>query len=316
MTTTTLSPHTHASASKKPCHGFNTSRGHSRLPAAYLSVLLCALTSAFATVTVHAQTVDKTASSAKDPWTVSVGLGVARAPEYEGAKKSAVSPFPDLNVSYKTQYWGGFYLGGKQRGLTWKFLEQDAYSLGVIVQLDPGRSDKKDGNAFQPGSKRLLGMGEIASSVELGLTGHAVWGVPIYFSLVKGSGDGKPRATDLRSNGHGGTRLEVGLEVPYQVTPELSVSLSPNLVWADSKYTQSYFGVTAEQAARSGFNAFVAKGGIKSFGLSLGANCTFTKHWSANVGLSVSQLRGDAAKSPVVEQKRQTSATAGVLYTF
>jgi outer membrane scaffolding protein for murein synthesis (MipA/OmpV family) len=227
MTTSTFGPHTNSSASKKSRHRFNTRRGHWRLPAAYLSVVLCALTSAFATVTVHAQTTEKTASAAKDPWTVSVGLGVARAPEYEGAKKAVVSPFPDFNLSYKTQYWGGFYLGGKQRGLTWKFLDQDVYSLGVMVQLDPGRSDKKDGNAFQPGSKRLLGVGEISSSVELGLTGHAVLGVPIYFSLAKGSGDGKPRATDLRSNGHGGTRLEVGLEVPYQVTPELSVSLSP-----------------------------------------------------------------------------------------
>lgn len=294
----------------------NVLANKSRPTSPYLSALCCALVATCTTVSVHAQGTDKSASASKDPWTVSVGLGVARTPEYEGAKKSAVSPYPDLNVSYKTQYWGGFYLGGKQRGLTWKFLDQDAYSLGVMVGLDPGRSDKKNGNAFQPGSKRLLGMGEISSSVELGLTGHAVLGVPLYFSLAKGLGDGKPRATDLRSNGHGGTRLEVGLEVPYQVSPELSVSLSPNLVWADSKYTQSYFGVTADQATRSGFGAFKTKGGIKSLGLSLGANYNFSKQWGANLGLSVSQLRGDAAKSPLVEQKRQTSVSAGVLYTF
>lgn len=284
-----------------------------------LQVLLAclpALCTALLTSPVRAQSNATPRAANSSPWTISAGLGVARVPEYEGAKRTATGIAPDLNISYKTDGWGTIALGSKARGLSWNFLDTKDYSLGLVLQLDGGRTDKKDGSLLQPGGKRLRGMGEIRSSPEFGVAGSVVFGVPFYAQLTKGSGDGKAKGQDFRIKGHGGTRLEVGAEIPFPITESLTASVSPNLTWADKKYTQTYFGVTRDQATRSGFREFDAKGGIKSVGLSLGVDYRFAPQWSANAGVSYSRLRGDAAKSPIVEKTGSTSVSAGIAYQF
>jgi MipA family protein len=259
-----------------------------------------------------AQTADK---KDKGPWDVSVGLGVAYAPEYEGASKRAAGVVPDFNASYKTNGYGTFAVGSKARGFSWTAIDKDEYSFGVSLGFDGGRVDDKDGGGLRTGSKRLRGMGEIKSSVDYGVFGHVTLGVPISLQVIKNAGDGKVNS-DRKINGSGGTLVELSVEVPWKLTDSINLSFSPNIVWADKKYTQTYFGVTNTQAANSGFRAYSPKGGIKSAGFSVGANYMLTPNWSANLGLSFSRLQGDAAKSPLVQTKNQTSLAAGVAYTF
>jgi MipA family protein len=259
-----------------------------------------------------AQTADK---KDKGPWDVSVGLGVAYAPEYEGASKRVAGVVPDFNVSYKTDSYGTFAVGSKAKGFSWTAIDKEEYSLGVSLGLDGGRVDNKDGGGLRTGSKRLRGMGEIKSSLDYGVFGHVTVGVPISLQIIKNAGDGKVN-NDRKIDGSGGTRVELSVELPWQISDSVGLSFSPNIVWADKKYTQTYFGVTSAQAANSGFKAYNAKGGIKSAGLAVGANYKFTPHWSANVGVSFNRLQGDAAKSPLVQTKNQTSVAAGVAYTF
>jgi MipA family protein len=274
------------------------------------------LLSVGAATSATAQTSDKKQAAATSPWSFSAGLGVARSSEYEGAKRAVSGVVPDFNVSYQLAGWGKISLGSKARGLSWTFIDSEDYSLGLVLQGDAGRNDRSDGTLLRPGSKRLAGMGEIRPTTEWGLTGHVLFGAPIYFVLSKGLGDGKITGQNFRINGHGGTRLEVGLDLPLQLSDALTVSVSPNLQWADAEYTQTYFGVTAAQAARTGFRPFKAKGGVKSVGLNLGVGYKLDKQWSVNAGVSLSTLRGDASLSPIVQKKNQSSLSAGFLYDF
>jgi MipA family protein len=267
-------------------------------------------------VPVAAQAQVKQPAENSSPWSLSVGLGVQRAAEYEGAKKTFTGVAPDLNIGYKTKGWGSFAFGSKARGLAWTFFETEPVSLGLLVSGDGGRLDNKDGTVLRPGSKRLAGMGEIKPTVEVGLTGEFMLGVPLYFVLSKGLGDGKVNARNFSVDGHGGTRLELGADIPLQVSPQLTLSVSPSLVVADGKYMQTFFGVTAQQATRSGFQAFAAKRGIKSAGVTLGAKYDFDQHWSANAGVTLTALRGSAAKSPIVQDKSPMSIAAGFAYKF
>lgn len=275
--------------------------------------LLCLLA---AHTPVHAQKADGAATGVTSPWEVSVGLGIARAPEYEGGKRAVSGLVPDLNIAYRTQSWGTFGVGSKSRGVSWTILDKEAYSFGIALQGSTERVDNKDGTVYTSGSKRLAGMGKIKSSAEVGVFGHYVLGVPLSLEIVRGLGNGKVNATNFSVDGHKGTRVELGAEVPYEVTSALTLSVSPNLSLADGKYMQTYFGVSPAQSARSGFRPFTAKRGIKSAGVSFGANYKFSEHWSANAAVSFSQLRGDAAKSPIVEKKLQSAVVAGVAYTF
>jgi MipA family protein len=111
-------------------------------------------------------------------------------------------------------------------------------------------------------------------------------------------------------------KLELGSEIPFDITSTLSGFVAPSIVWADARYNQSYFGVTAEQSARSGFKAYTAKAGLKSVGLAAGLNYKLSPQWSLNTAVSLSQLTGEAGKSPLVQKKAQASMNAGFAYTF
>jgi MipA family protein len=250
------------------------------------------------------------------PWNVSLGLFVTSSPEYEGGKKRVTSALPDFNLSYRTKDFGTFGVGSKSRGASWTIVDKEEYSFGIAIGGDAGRTDKKDGTAFRPGSKRLLGLGEIKASAEFGVFGHVVAGIPINLQIMKGAGDGKADNKDFSIKGHGGTHAELGTEIPWKLNESLTLSFSSSVSWADKKYTQTYFGVTSAQAARSNFKEYNAKGGIKSVNFGVGLNYQFDKNWSANAGLTYSQLQGNAAKSPIIEKKGQPSALIGIGYTF
>jgi MipA family protein len=263
-----------------------------------------------------AQTAPAKSADPKSPWEVSLGAAIASSTEYEGGKKTVSGLVPDFNVRYKSNGYGTFGVGTKSRGISWTAIDTDAYSIGVSIGANTGRKDNADGTLLQPGSKRLKGMGEIKSTADVSIFGHYTVGIPIIMQLTKNTGDGKRDAKDASFKGHGGTEFSLSTDIPVPLTSAISLSISPSLNWADTKYTQTYFGVTSAQSAQSGFKAYNAKGGIKSLGLSLGLNYQIDKHWAANVGVTFSQLQGDAAKSPLVERKGQTSALAGVNYTF
>jgi MipA family protein len=250
------------------------------------------------------------------PWSVSLGLFVTSSPDYEGGKKRVTSALPDFNLSYRTKDFGTFGVGSKSRGASWTIIDKEEYSFGIAIGGDAGRTDKKEGTAFRPGSKRLLGLGEIKSSAEFGVFGHVVAGIPINLQIMKGTGDGKPDSNDFSIKGHGGTRAELGTEIPWKLNESFTLSFSSSLSWADKKYTQTYFGVTSAQAARSNFKEYNAKGGVKSVSIGVGLNYQFDKNWAANAGLTYSQLQGNAAKSPIIEKKSQPSALIGIGYTF
>lgn len=274
--------------------------------------MLAALSAAAVSLSATAQTIAK---KDEGPWSVSLGLFAVTSPEYEGAKRRVSGVLPDFDISYKTQSWGRFGVGSKSRGASWTILDEEAYSFGIMLGGNAGRSEK-EGTVFRPGSKRLRGLGEIKSAGEVGVFGHIVLGVPLSLQVTRGLGDEKQDAKNFSFKGHRGTQVEFGSEIPFKLSDSLTLSVSPSVSWADKSYTQRYFGVTAAQSARSGFKAFNADGGIKSVNVGVGLNYQFDKNWSANAGVTFQQLRGSAAKSPITEQKRQASALLGVNYSF
>lgn len=259
-----------------------------------------------------AQNAGKTSLS---PLDISVGLVAVSAPEYEGSNKRKSALTPDIFISYRTSSYGTFAVGSKAKGVSWTPIDYDDYSLGLSLGIDGGRADDKDGGGLRTGSTRLRGMGEIKSSANISVFGQVKTDFPVSFAVIKNVGNGKVNS-DRSVDGSGGTRLEVSIDVPRQISDKVALSFSPNIVWADRKYTQTYFGVTSRQATDSGFKAYNAKGGIKSIGIAVGANYRFTANWSANAGILFDRLQGDAAKSPLVQTKNQISAAAGITHNF
>jgi outer membrane scaffolding protein for murein synthesis (MipA/OmpV family) len=98
-----------------------------------------------------------------------------------------------------------------------------------------------------------------------------------------------------------------------------ALSIGASTTYADEDYMQTYFGVTAEDSARSGLDRYNADSGIKDVGLDLGLNWMINKNWSTKGIASYTRLVGDADDdSPVVDQgsEGQFFGAALIVYTF
>jgi MipA family protein len=262
---------------------------------------------------VHAQAAQV---APEKSWSVQLGLTALSLGEYEGAKRTITAATPILAASYKFENWGSVSFDQRARGLAWRFFDREDYALGVSLGGNEGRVDNKDGTLFRPGSKRLRGMGEIKAGGEVSVFAEYNNLVPVRVQVTKGLGDKYAEAKGGTFKGHSGVLAEMSAEFSYAVTPQLRLSLTPSVTWADTEYTKTYFGVSPAQASRSGFKAYSAKGGLKSGGAELSVNYALTKNWMVVVSASARQLLGDAADSPVVEKKTQKSFAAGFLYSF
>ncbi|MGO4838302.1 MipA/OmpV family protein, partial [Rhizobiaceae sp. 2RAB30] len=96
----------------------------------------------------------------------------------------------------------------------------------------------------------------------------------------------------------------------------LVIGAGASAVFADDKHMQAYFGVDAQQAARSGLPRYDAEAGLKRADFSVSATYLVDENWMVRGQAQLGILMGDAADSPVVLDKLQPSAMLAVGYRF
>lgn len=116
--------------------------------------------------------------------------------------------------------------------------------------------------------------------------------------------------------------LTAGLEATYDVANSNGALVSPHIryanvlpgspwavgaevftTWASDDFMSEQFGISNVDAARSGLPQFGADEGFKDAGLRVGANYRFTDHWSTSLLGLYTRLLGDAADSPIVDDR-------------
>lgn len=125
-------------------------------------------------------------------------------------------------------------------------------------------------------------------------------------------------APDLLGRG-GGSVLQLGY---YQRLPRLDAaggiggewSLGASLSGGDDRYMQSYFGVPAGLR----LPAHEAEGGLRDASLSLNWQRGYgeRQEWLLLAGVSLQQLLGPAARSPLVERRATLSANLGLAWRY
>jgi len=224
----------------------------------------------------------------------SVGMGVAFVPNYMGAKDHVARPLPLL------EYRGSNGLfAGTGNGLGYNFGGQGRAQFGPRLTLDVGRKESDD--------KHLAGLGDIKVKPELGVffNYEIVDGLQVTSSLRYGSG-----------NQRRGAIADLGLSYTYPVAAnwKLGLGVATSLVNAD--YMNSYFGVDASQAVRSGLGRYSPTGGVRDARGNLVLSYSFSRRFGASFGLSGGQLMSEAKKSPLARQTSSISAFGGVSYLF
>lgn len=112
----------------------------------------------------------------------------------------------------------------------------------------------------------------------------------------------------------GGLRLDGGLSYRYPISDQTHWDLSLGLGWANGTYNRTHYGIDAASAAATGLPFHTLGSGIDSASIGWRLTSALSRRWVGFAGVSVSQLQGDAARSPLVTSRTVYGASVGLAY--
>jgi MipA family protein len=248
----------------------------------------------------HAQTLEQQeleqtalASHATKSWDVFLGAAVVSTNTYEGADSYRVRVAPLFLISYRDEVFLG------PLGLSWKAIDWNGLRAGPVIGLLGGRREDLD--------PRLDGLGDVSASVAAGFFANYRLG---HFQLSTNF----RQAVSHTSNGWvGSAQLDYRTEI---IPHRLGLFVGPEAEFADHKYEQTFFGVTAAQSEDSGLAAFSPPGGVKDYGIHAGLTYAVTQHFVMRVFADEKRLGNDITGSPIVTRTTETLVGIGFAYHF
>jgi outer membrane scaffolding protein for murein synthesis (MipA/OmpV family) len=222
-------------------------------------------------------------------WGVSIGIAGGIAPDYEGSDDYDFGYGPDLALVWQDTI---FFKGKNVRA---NLINEKNIKAGITLSYGSGRSE--DSN------DKLEGLGDVDSSIEVGgFMSYRIKPMRFGLNIIQDIG-----------SGHKGALVELssGTNLPFK---KPLVFLSVGTTWASDNYMESFFGIDSRQSADSGLQKYNADAGFKDVNLNLTSGYSITKRWRIGVKLGYKRLVGDAADSPVVDDKNQFLAGIGLTY--
>jgi MipA family protein len=230
---------------------------------------------------------------ATSDWKISVGPGLYVFPKFPGSSQLQVLPFPVQDISWKDRV---FSQGPDLLGVN--ALLGANYHLGASVSFDfQSRSASDD--------PRLKGLPDVHYGPKLRLFADYTWwaftGAAAVYKDIAGTGQGLTAMADLF------------VSAPFG---ELLLSAGPGVTWANAMYTNTFFGVNAQESAASGLRRYSPGSGLRDVHFNVNATYKFNRHWSANVSTVIGRLEHAAAGSPITERRLDLNGVASALYRF
>jgi MipA family protein len=224
-------------------------------------------------------------------WSLIGGGGGEYEPKYEGSGDFELSPIPLVLFTY------GEWLQIDPSGITVTPLRHNGFSLSGKVGYESGR-DADD-------HERLRGLGDIDLAATVGAKAAYEWGpVELY------------AAVEQTINGSESLIGTFGIEYSAPVTERLILGAKAEAVVANDKHMEAYFGINSAQSAASGLPEYKAEAGLKRVNVSASTTYLLDEHWLVRGQAGIGLLTGDAANSPIVEEKLQPSISLFVGYKF
>lgn len=223
-----------------------------------------------------------------------LGLAVVAGHEYMGSDERRTRAYPAIDYR-----WANGWFAGTTNGVGYNFSRQPGTQYGVRLTADFGRDESR--------SAVLRGLGDVDARPELGAFYNLqpTSNTFLTSSLRYGAGQGRD-----------GLLMDLGAGVTAQVAPAWRMGAGVAATWANAAYTQSYFGVDAAQAVRSGRSVYTASAGVRDVRVSVSATYAITPRASATAALSYSRLQGDAGSSPIVRDRAGVNGVLAVAYAF
>ncbi|WP_040011345.1 MipA/OmpV family protein [Cupriavidus sp. HMR-1] len=235
---------------------------------------------------------------AENLYLLSLATGVA--PRYEGSRDYR----PVVGPVLAAQFGNGFFISSAD-GAGYRKQFSNGLFVSAALGYAMGRTDENRFNG--PGSDYLKGMGNIPGSLLVSVQA----GVRLFGSSTFSVTLDQPVTHTTRGiSGH------VDLTMPIVHAGNDNISVTGTLHAGSGRYTQTFFGVTAAQAARSRFQPYSAKGGFDQATMSVAWTHMFSPRWSLNTTVGMERLIGSSRDSPIVQKQANWFGLTSITYRY
>lgn len=232
-----------------------------------------------------------------------IGAIVGSSPDYAGGDGRKNSLRPAWAIEYgrfrlstsRGSAFMGHGLGPRESGASATLAQSDRFSLSAALRIDKGR----DGSD----APILVGLPSVRSTLRARISvGYAItdrWAV------------GAGVSQDILGR-DGGAQGSTSIGYTWPVTEQTKVSFGAGASFGDRTYLRGHFGVPA--GGSSPLPAFEPRGGLYSVDAGVEVMTALNRHWVVLGAARVSQLQGDARRSPLTVQPVGYSVSVGLAY--
>jgi outer membrane scaffolding protein for murein synthesis (MipA/OmpV family) len=235
-----------------------------------------------------------------DHMTAIVGFGPMYAPVYDGSNKYKVTPFPYVDIRGLLN--DRLYISVLE-GIGVKIINEGLVRAGVSLNHDGGRTSSDD--------PKLRGLPDVSGAL-------AAQG---YIALALRPFSLEAQVKERLGNGSG-LKASFGGTYAFAPLPQLHLSLSADVSWANASYQKVFFGITPADAAAASAQgnplpAYTPGSGATDASITAAGIYQIGKHWGLVGRLSEHDLVGSASKnSPLTQRSNWTSVAVGAMYMF
>ncbi|MBI5717545.1 MAG: MipA/OmpV family protein [Burkholderiales bacterium] len=239
-------------------------------------------------------------------WDAVLGFVTSYAPEYAGASRWRLGLTPGGWVR-----WGRVSIASRS---TFVARSGDPVSGGGLrIDLSPnerlriGLGLRHDSGREESDSADLRGLGDVRSTLRVRLAGS--------YPLEDGWRMGAALSIDALGHG-GGTISEFNVSRGIPLARHTRASFGAAVSFGNRRHLRAYYGVSAEQSARSGYPVYEPDAGARDVAVSAGLRHELNDRWFTFGGISATRLVGPAAASPIVREPNTWAVSAGLAYRF
>lgn len=171
---------------------------------------------------------------------------------------------------------------------------------------------RKDKDSLLGGSDFLRGMGDIDTRPLVGVSA----GYTLGEAVLSGSWQFTRKDEDKAENGLATQQIHLNLSMPLFDLAGGVVSGSVSTDYGNRGYMQTWYGVSPEQAKRTGFAEHRPKAGLVSAGVGLKWSHRVGRNGNWYISAEGTRLLGDAANSPIVQKANQFGLMSGYTHRF
>ncbi len=242
---------------------------------------------------------------AETHWEGAIGLTAGYRPEYSGAARQVGKLTPAIFLRYgrfTITNASGFVTRRADdvvRGLGIDFVNDARLRVNLALRFDAGRSEDT--------SASLAGLGYVKPTVRARL--NLGWRFDGPWRL------GGSWSVDALGRG-GGNFGDISGGWEHRVSPGTVFTAGLTLSAAGDRYMQTYYGISAEQAARTAYTAYEPSAGLRDIAASAGFRTDLGLDWILIGSGGATHLLGPAARSPLTTSRNGWGLNIGLARRF